>query len=115
MKHQLLLSAASLALVLAAAPAFAAETATPATANTEVDAVIVIGQGQSRQVQTLKDDSISLEAAGTSPLKAIDKLPGVTFQSADAFGAYEWSARISIRGFNQNQLGFTLDGVPLGD
>ena len=24
-------------------------------------------------------------------------------------------ARISIRGFNQNQLGFTLDGVPLGD
>ncbi len=25
------------------------------------------------------------------------------------------SARISIRGFNQNQLGFTLDGIPLGD
>ena len=112
MKHHLLLGAASAALFLAAAPAFAADT--PA-ANTEVDAVIVIGQGQSRQVQTLKDDSISLEAAGTSPLKAIDKLPGVTFQSADAFGAYEWSTRISIRGFNQNQLGFTLDGVPLGD
>ena len=56
-----------------------------------------------------------MEAAGTSALKAVDKLPGVTFQSADAFGAYEWSTRISIRGFNQNQLGFTLDGVPLGD
>ena len=53
--------------------------------------------------------------AGTSPLKAIEKMPGVNFQSADPYGAYEWSTRISIRGFNQNQLGFTLDGVPLGD
>ncbi len=28
---------------------------------------------------------------------------------------YEWALRISVRGFNQNQLGFTLDDVPLGD
>jgi iron complex outermembrane receptor protein len=48
-------------------------------------------------------------------LKAIERLPGVSFQSADAFGNYEWSARIVLRSFNQNQLGFTLDGVPLGD
>jgi iron complex outermembrane receptor protein len=119
MKHHLMLGAASAALLLvAASQAFAADAPAPApaeAANTEVDAVLVIGQGQSRQVQTLNNEALSLEAAGTSPLKAIDKLPGVTFQSADAFGAYEWSARISIRGFNQNQLGFTLDGVPLGD
>lgn len=121
MKNHLMLGAAISALLFAG-HAFAAETAAdaaPAAAapadNAEVDAVIIIGQGQSRQVQTLKDDAIGLEAAGTSALKAIDKLPGVTFQSADAFGAYEWSTRISIRGFNQNQLGFTLDGVPLGD
>lgn len=66
-------------------------------------------------MQTLSNEAIGLQAAGTSALKAIDMLPGVTFQSADAFGSYEWSTRISIRGFNQNQLGFTLDGVPLGD
>ncbi|MGJ3626999.1 hypothetical protein AB5I41_08950 [Sphingomonas sp. MMS24-JH45] len=48
-------------------------------------------------------------------MKAAAKLPGVNFQSADAFGAYEWSTRISLRGFNQNQLGFTLDYIPLGD
>jgi 2,4-dienoyl-CoA reductase-like NADH-dependent reductase (Old Yellow Enzyme family) len=53
--------------------------------------------------------------AGTSPLKSIEKLPGVNFQSADPYGAYEWSTRIVVRGFNQNQLGFTLDDVPLGD
>ena len=123
MKNHLMLGAAASALLfVTAGQAFAADApaaeaapaAAPADAS-EVDAVIIIGQGQSRQIQTLKDDAIGLEAAGTSALKAIDKLPGVTFQSADAFGAYEWSARISIRGFNQNQLGFTLDGVPLGD
>jgi iron complex outermembrane receptor protein len=109
MKKHLMLGVAACCLL--GAPAFAAET----VATAEVDAVIVMGQGQSRQVQTVKTEQLLLEAAGTSPLKAIDKLPGVTFQSADAFGAYEWSARVSIRGFNQNQLGFTLDGVPLGD
>jgi iron complex outermembrane receptor protein len=121
MKNHLMLSAAAGAILLVSGGAAFADTldaapvATAPAEVSEVDAVIVIGQGQSRQVQTLKNDAIGLEASGTSPLKAIDKLPGVTFQSADAFGAYEWSARISIRGFNQNQLGFTLDGVPLGD
>jgi iron complex outermembrane receptor protein len=66
-------------------------------------------------VQTIAADQIAQLPSGTSPLKAIEKLPGVNFQSADPFGAYEWSTRITVRGFNQNQLGFTLDGVPLGD
>jgi iron complex outermembrane receptor protein len=104
-------------LTLYAGQALAAEpAATPASTTTDtVDTIIVLGQGQSRSVQTVKTEQIGLEAAGSSPLKAIEKLPGVNFQSADAFGSYEWSTRISIRGFNQNQLGFTLDGVPLGD
>jgi iron complex outermembrane receptor protein len=80
-----------------------------------LEEVIVLGRGESRQ--TLSVGSVQLEQlpAGTSPLKAIEKLPGVNFQSADPYGNYEWSTRISVRGFNQNQLGFTLDGVPLGD
>ncbi|TCM20774.1 iron complex outermembrane receptor protein [Novosphingobium sp. PhB165] len=77
--------------------------------------IVVLGFGETRQTQTVNAQDIALLTPGTSPLKAIAKLPGVNFQSADAFGSYEWSARISLRGFNQNQLGFTLDGVPLGD
>lgn len=80
-----------------------------------VEEVIVLGRGETRQVQSVSFEQIDALPAGTSPLKAIEKMPGVNFQSADAYGAYEWSTRISIRGFNQNQLGFTLDGVPLGD
>ncbi|MDO7842669.1 TonB-dependent receptor family protein [Sphingomonas immobilis] len=89
-------------------------TAAPAEADTATD-IVVLGFGQSRQVQTVTQADILQLTPGSTPLKAISKLPGVNYQAADAFGAYEWSSRITLRGFNQNQLGFTLDGVPLGD
>ena len=107
---------------LYASTAFAQDSASPdagaagadASAQT-LDTVSVIGLGETRQVQRLSPERIRALPPGTSPLKLLADLPGVNFQSADAFGAYEWSARISLRGFNQNQLGFTLDGIPLGD
>ena len=81
----------------------------------EEDAIVVFGRGETRQVQEVGSKELLILAPGTSPLKAIEKLPSVNFQSADPFGTYEWSSRVSIRGFNQNQLGYTLDGIPLGD
>lgn len=86
-----------------------------AESTPEIQEISVFGQGQTRQVQSLTGLELEQYPAGTSPLKAIEKLPGVNFQSADPYGAYEWSTRIVVRGFNQNQMGFTLDGVPLGD
>jgi len=77
--------------------------------------IVVLGRGETRQVQEVRAEDLRTLAPGSSPLKGIEKLPGVNFQSADAFGNYEWAVRISIRGFNQNQLGYTLDGIPLGD
>jgi iron complex outermembrane receptor protein len=118
----LLMTAAILSF---ATPAFAADdvaaapVGTPAAAGDDAgagdDEIVVFGTGQTRQVQEVSQQDLRVQVPGTSPLKAIAKLPGVNFQSADAFGNYEWSQRVSIRGFNQNQLGFTLDGVPLGD
>ncbi|NDC57629.1 MAG: TonB-dependent receptor, partial [Alphaproteobacteria bacterium] len=93
----------------APAPAAAAE----AAAGSEE--IVVIGRGQVRQAQTLQAEALQAMPAGTSPIRALQRLPGVAVSGADTFGAYEWAARINIRGFNQNQLGFTLDGVPLGD
>ncbi len=90
-------------------------TAAPAEAEGAGGDIVVLGFGQSRQVQSVNAADIARLTPGSSPLKAIEKLPGVNFQAADPFGAYEWAVRISLRGFNQNQLGFTLDGVPLGD
>lgn len=81
----------------------------------QVEETLVFGRGEARQVHVLGNAELAEYPAGTSPLKAIEKLPGVNFQAADPYGAYEWSTRIVVRGFNQNQLGFTLDDVPLGD
>ena len=94
--------------------------ATAANAQSDNDAepadeILVLGRGETRQVQTITAQQIQQLPAGTSPLKAIENMPGVNFQSADPYGSYEWSTRITVRGFNQNRMGFTLDGVPLGD
>ncbi len=81
----------------------------------QTENVSVLGQGQSRQVQSINAQDMQKTAPGTSALKVLEKLPGVSFQSADPFGAYEWSTRFGVRGFGQNYMGFTLDGIPLGD
>ena len=121
MTRQLLLGAAGVALCLAS-PAFAAGSAEAvSTAGADVattsavDEVVVFGHGQTRQVLAITPAQIAAVAPGSSPLKVIATLPGVNFQGSDPFGAYEWAVRISVRGFNQNQMGFTLDGVTLGD
>jgi iron complex outermembrane receptor protein len=110
-------SALCAALAMSAGlPAFAQQPANaPAADASQLEEVVIFARGVARQQQQVTADQIAYLPAGTSPLKAIAKLPGVNFQSADPFGAYEWSTRIVVRGFNQNQMGFTLDGVPLGD
>lgn len=86
---------------------------TPKITNTET--IVVTAPGEFRVEQTLQQAILIEEAPGTSPIKSIAQLPSVNFQAADPFGSYEWAVRISVRGFNQNQLGFTLDDIPLGD
>lgn len=114
MQLRLLLSASALALCCAA-PALAAEAAATAANDAAIEEIVVYGRGETRQVQTVQAVDILAATPGTSPLKVLSQLPSVNFQSADAYGTYEWAVRISVRGFKQNQLGFTLDDVPLGD
>ncbi|MCE3544365.1 Plug domain-containing protein, partial [Escherichia coli] len=52
---------------------------------------------------------------GVSPLKAIQTLPGVLYITADPWGNNEQNAQLFIHGFAANQLGYTMDGIPLGD
>jgi len=113
--RKLLVGASLLALVLATPALAQTQTVVAADPGDNLGEIVVFGRGQTRQQASITAAAIAVEAPGTSPLKAIERLPGVSFQSADPFGNYEWSARIVLRSFNQNQLGFTLDGVPLGD
>ncbi|MFC4763484.1 TonB-dependent receptor [Dyella koreensis] len=119
------LLAAAVAIVLASVvpaafandvdqPAADAATAKPDTAK-NLEGVSVIGQGETRQVQRVTPADTTVLPAGTSIQKVLNRMPGVNVQSNDAFGANEESQTISLRGFNGQRLGYTLDGVPLGD
>lgn len=102
----------------ASGPVDAANAGTQLDSNTtskDLDRISVIGRGETRQVQRITAKDMKTLPPGASPLKVLEKLPGVHFESADSYGNYEWSTRISLRGFNQTHLGFTLDGIPLGD
>ena len=77
--------------------------------------IIVLGQGQSRQVQTVSGKAMRKLTGGSSPLRSLGRLPGVNFDSSDARGTYEAATQLSIRGFLTDQMGYTLDGVPLGN
>lgn len=82
---------------------------------TTLDTVSVVGQNATRQVQQLGKLDIQQQTPGTSPLQMLQRMPGVHFVSNEPFGTDEWSSRISLRGFNHTQLGYTLDGIPLGN
>ncbi len=112
----------AVAIALSAAASAHAATAADTGASTDaalsaqtLDTVSVIGQGETRQVQRITTVDKQVLPPGTSGQKILDRLPGVSVQSNDAFGANEESQTISLRGFDKSRLGYTLDGIPLGD
>ncbi|WP_323989445.1 TonB-dependent receptor domain-containing protein [Nguyenibacter sp. L1] len=99
------------------APQTRRTTTTPAAAvpASGPEAIVVLGAGASRETQSVSHLAIQQYVPGTSPFKALSKLPGVMFTTSDPLGSYEWSQQIIIRGFDQSRLGFTMDGIPLGN
>ena len=95
------------------APGTTTDEQQPKITNTET--IVVTAPGEVRVEQEMEQTTLIEEAPGTSPIMSVAQLPSVNFQAADPYGSYEWAVRISVRGFNQNQLGFTLDDIPLGD
>jgi iron complex outermembrane receptor protein len=103
------------ACLMMSAQAHAADAPAPAADNTELDAVVIVGSGQTRSVTTLVPASLETLPPGTSIQKALNFLPGVNAQSIDALGVNEQSLSLQVRGFNTTHLGYSLDGMPLGD
>lgn len=80
----------------------------------EAATVIVTGKS-TRSATAIPQAEIQKILPGVSPLKAIQTLPGVLYITADPWGYNEQNAQIFIHGFAANQLGYTMDGLPLGD
>lgn len=77
--------------------------------------VVVIEAQKSRSSLSLPAATLQGLLPGMNPLKGLHQLAGVNFQSADPWGNNEQNFSLFIHGFSAQQLGYTLDGVPLGD
>lgn len=112
-----LLPATALAQDAAPAPAQDAAAAAPvqlADASDDMSMIVVSGS-RPRTSTELPGAEMQKILPGISPLKAIQTMPGVLYITADPWGYNEQNAQLFIHGFAANQLGFTMDGIPLGD
>ncbi len=100
-----------------AVPAMAQQQSDPDATEAAIngDQIVVTANRTTRSSVELGAAEIQKVLPGASPIKAIQTLPGVQFETADPWGNNEQNISLFVHGFNQNQLGFTMDGVPLGD
>src|ERR1700738_896492 len=110
LKHALMITTAMGALPLAA------QTLSPSDNGGNVESVIVSSDRESThsavQINNVQAQKI---LPGISPLKAIETLPGVVYETADPWGNNEQNESLVVHGLTTQQLGYTMDGVPLGD
>ncbi|MDR3507535.1 MAG: TonB-dependent receptor [Caulobacteraceae bacterium] len=100
---------------LAARAADAAPAAQPAATDAPSSDIVVTLKRTTRSSVSLGAIEIQKILPGVSPLKAIQTLPGVLFETADPWGNNEQNEALFVHGFSTQQLGYTMDGVPLGD
>ncbi len=115
-----------LALLVAAcfaAPAFAQQSAKDD--KTDVGTISITGEGDRLGTgQMIQEDSPKARSTVTksaidklrptsNPYQAMQLLPGVNTSNQDATGLFGGNLR--VRGFNSDQMGFTVDGAPVND
>ncbi len=115
-----LLGASALALAIAgqahaAEGAATAADASAASEGAEVSELVVTMAHETRSSVEMQTQEIQKVLPGVSPLKAIQTLPGVLYETADPWGNNEQNESLFVHGFSTQQLGYTMDGVPLGD
>jgi iron complex outermembrane receptor protein len=104
------------------AVASAAAQAPPASEDTELvvtgrrvsDASAAIGADEVTNTISVTRDALLSAPSGVSGLKVLESLPGFNVQANDALGLYEFGNSVFVRAFNFRQIGFVLDGVPMG-
>ncbi|MBP9233810.1 MAG: TonB-dependent receptor [Hyphomonadaceae bacterium] len=97
----------------------------PAATGAAGDVVVIQGRRLSQAEEAIGVDetsntvAVTREAllsapAGISGLKMLEGLPGFNVQTDGALGLYEFGNSVTVRAFNLQQIGFVLDGIPMG-
>ncbi|NHN89785.1 TonB-dependent receptor [Acetobacter conturbans] len=64
---------------------------------------------------TVSQSLIAQGIPGANPMKALGLAPGIMFNSNDSMGIDNYAAQIYMHGFQQQEIGMTLDDMPLGE
>lgn len=116
-----------IASVFASGPVLAQLTPEPKQTDTaeRMGTISVIGEGdrlgagqmiqeeQPKARSTATRSSLEKARSTSNPYQGLELLPGVNTSSHDATGLFGGSMR--VRGFNSDQMGFTIDGSPVND
>lgn len=78
------------------------------------EASAAIGRDETSNTISITREALLSVPAGVSGLKMLEGLPGFNVQANDALGLYEFGNSVSVRAFNFQQIGFVLDGAPMG-
>jgi iron complex outermembrane recepter protein len=73
-----------------------------------------VGADQASNTVAVTREALLSAPAGISGLKMLEGLPGFNVQTDGALGLYEFGNSVTVRAFNLQQIGFVLDGVPMG-
>src|SRR3546814_14109696 len=65
------------------------------------------------RISDWSSDVCSSDLPGQTILDTINLVPGVVFTNNDAYGSS--GGQLSIRGFSEDRISLTFDGVPLND
>jgi len=74
---------------------------------------LIIDEDTPKAKSTVTKAQLEKTRSSSNPFQALALLPGVNSTSQDATGLFGGSLR--VRGFNSDQMGFTLDGAPVND
>lgn len=81
--------------------------------RTDIGGGLMIPEDEPKTRSTVTQDYIAKQAPTSNPYQLINALPGVNMQSTDANGLN--GGNITIRGFQSNEIGLTIDGAPIND
>ncbi|SNT16653.1 TonB-dependent receptor [Sphingopyxis indica] len=119
-RHILAASAATLPVALLSTPAFAQSTGSVdfendivVTGSRTTDVGGIQSPDTSKAKSVLGQEIIARQNPGQTILDTINLVPGVVFTNNDAYGSS--GGQLTIRGFSEDRISLTFDGVPLND
>ncbi|GBQ33322.1 TonB-dependent receptor [Gluconacetobacter sacchari DSM 12717] len=81
--------------------------------HTAVGGGMMVHEDAAKSRSTVTSEFIEKQTPGLNPMQLIQYLPGVNTSSVDPLGIN--GGQMTMRGLNQTQIGFTLEGFPIND